>query len=92
MGPAAGAPGLALSGGAGVSHYHKRAGILGRYARRWARLRRVVLDAANWRCSRCGRYANEVDHVVPLEKGGDAWKLANLQALCRACQRKTGDH
>ena len=27
----------------------------------------------------------EVDHVVPLDKGGDPWALDNLQALCRGC-------
>ena len=27
----------------------------------------------------------EVDHVRPLDKGGDPWALANLQALCRPC-------
>ena len=30
-----------------------------------------MLDSANWRCSGCGRYANEVDRIVPLHKGGD---------------------
>ena len=27
----------------------------------------------------------EVDHVIPLDKGGDPWDPANLQALCRGC-------
>ena len=27
----------------------------------------------------------EVDHVVPLDKGGDPWDPANLQTLCRGC-------
>ena len=27
----------------------------------------------------------EVDHVVPLERGGEPWQLGNLQALCRTC-------
>ena len=30
----------------------------------------------------------EVDHVIPLDKGGDPWDLANLQALCRDCHIK----
>jgi len=33
--------------------------------RRWARIRQAVLDAANWRCVRCRRYGNEVDHIQP---------------------------
>ena len=27
----------------------------------------------------------EVDHLVPLEDGGDPWSESNLQALCRGC-------
>ena len=54
-------------------------------AKRWAFVRRKVLDAANWQCAKCNKYANEVDHVQPLEKGGDAWDEANLQCLCKSC-------
>ena len=53
--------------------------------RRWARVRLAVLKGANWRCTRCGRYGNEVDHIVPLHRGGDPWALDNLQVLCRSC-------
>ena len=52
---------------------------------RWARVRRVILDRDGWRCRVCGAYGNEVDHVRPLHKGGDAWDPANLQVLCRSC-------
>jgi len=27
----------------------------------------------------------EVDHITPLEDGGEAYALSNLQALCREC-------
>ena len=50
--------------------------------RRWERVRLEVLHAAGWRCA-CGRYGNQVDHIVPLDKGGDPWARDNLQALCR---------
>ena len=53
--------------------------------RRWARVRRRVLDAAGWRCAVCIHYGNEADHIQPLHKGGDPWDPANLQALCRRC-------
>ena len=54
--------------------------------KRWARKRRLVLDAAGWRCQHCGRPGRlEVDHIKPLHLGGAPWDLANLQALCRAC-------
>ena len=55
---------------------------------RWRRVRLAVLERDGWRCRKCGRAAGrlEVDHIVPLNKGGAAYELANLQALCR------GDH
>lgn len=28
-------------------------------------------------------WATEVDHIVPLEQGGEPWGEVNLQALCR---------
>ena len=51
---------------------------------RWAIVRRKILDSANWRCAVCGGYANEVDHIRPLHRGGDPWARTNLQAICRA--------
>ena len=53
--------------------------------RHWRHVRLQILDSANWRCTDCGRYANEVDHIVPLHKGGDPFGADNLQALCRSC-------
>ena len=54
--------------------------------RRWAGVRRWVLDRAGWRCCSCGRAGRlEVDHIEPLKSGGDPWEESNLQALCRAC-------
>ena len=45
-----------------------------------------MVDRDGWRCRQCGRAGRmEVDHVVPLDRGGDPWALDNLQALCRAC-------
>ena len=52
---------------------------------RWRLLRRSVLDAANWTCSTCGRYGNEVDHVVPMAKGGPVWDRKNLSCQCAGC-------
>ena len=53
--------------------------------RRWAWVRRRVLKRASWRCRECGRYANEVDHIQPLQKGGEPWADSNLQCLCKPC-------
>ena len=56
--------------------------------RRWQPIRRRVLDLAAYRCQAvgCGKAGRlEVDHVVPLHRGGDAYGMANLQALCVGC-------
>ena len=62
---------------------------------RWAKVRRQVLDRDGWRCVKCGKAGRpEVDHVLPLHLGGDAWALDNLQTLCRAChiQKTRGEN
>ena len=49
----------------------------------WARQRQSaeVLAAAGGRCAMCGGPAHEVDHIVPLSRGG-ADDASNKQALC----------
>lgn len=55
-------------------------------SKRWARVRRMVIDVADWRCQRCGAYGRlEVHHKRPLQFGGDPFSVDNLQALCRRC-------
>ena len=53
--------------------------------RRWRRLRRVILERDSYRCRICRRWGGEVDHVVPVSRGGSEWDSANLQCLCSAC-------
>lgn len=53
--------------------------------RRWQHVRRIVLERDGWRCRACGGYGNEVDHVTPLQHGGDPYDEAGLQCLCRGC-------
>ena len=53
---------------------------------RWQQLRRRIKDRDGWRCRECGRAGRlEVDHVKPIQDGGDPWDPANLQTLCRSC-------
>lgn len=58
--------------------------------RRWMEIRRAVLSDSPL-CIKCfaqGRVtaAVEVDHIVPISRGGSD-ELENLQALCIECHR-----
>ena len=47
--------------------------------------RRTVFRRDGYACVKCGsRHRLEVDHIVPLAKGGTGF-LENLQTLCRDC-------
>ncbi|MCY4120927.1 MAG: HNH endonuclease signature motif containing protein [Acidobacteria bacterium] len=51
--------------------------------------RRVIVEQPLCACG-CGRAVHEVDHVVPLSKGGALMDRSNLQGLSRQCHaRKT---
>jgi hypothetical protein len=51
-------------------------------------IRAVVLVRDGGRCRRCGSTRNlEIDHIVPICKGGNSEEL-NLQTLCRRCNRR----
>ena len=65
----------------GMSRQHRRLPW-----RALARARRAALDRDGWRCRRCGYPAGlEAHHVTPLQAGGAALALANLETLCRDC-------
>ena len=53
----------------------------------------LVLERDNYTCRKCGRKASEgrleVDHIVPVSKGGTD-ELNNLQTLCFECNRGKG--
>lgn len=49
-----------------------------------------VLDQHDRKCAYCGTTENiELDHVVPLSKGGRHTK-SNVQPLCRSCNARKG--
>jgi HNH endonuclease len=51
-------------------------------------LRAEVLMRDGGRCRRCRRAINlEIDHIVPVSKGGRT-EEPNLQTLCRRCNRR----
>jgi 5-methylcytosine-specific restriction endonuclease McrA len=51
---------------------------------RWQQVRLSLL-AHSPLCARCGRPAEDIDHRVPVSKGGSVWGLANLVAYCHSC-------
>ena len=66
-----------------MSHHH-----VDLNARRWAAVRRAVLNRDNFKCVECGRAGKlEVDHIVPMQRepGQDPYDPNGLQALCRSC-------
>lgn len=54
----------------------------------WRRLRLAVLERDGYTCRirgpKCTTYADTVDHVVPVSKGGPDTE-ANCRAACRSC-------
>ncbi len=60
--------------------------------KRWKLLSRRIIGEEPW-CRSCRQnLATEVDHIRPIEDGGDPWDRANLQPLCHVCHsRKTAD-
>ena len=62
---------------------------------RWRRLRRKKL-AINPICEYCpvGKItqATQVDHIIPISKGGDAWSLENMASACQECHSKKTYH
>jgi 5-methylcytosine-specific restriction endonuclease McrA len=55
----------------------------------YQRNRKLVLEAAGWRCVRCGRAATTVDHLLPLRLGG-SHDVTNLRAMCVRCNSQGG--
>jgi predicted kinase len=42
-------------------------------------------------CRACGGAGGTVDHIKPIESGGDPWQMSNLQTMCFDChQSKRG--
>ena len=50
----------------------------------WAKIRARVLRRDNNTCRYCGGEANEVDHIIPVSRGG-SHLLSNLCASCAGC-------
>lgn len=55
------------------------------------KLRFAIYDRDGWCCRKCGRRTKdlEIDHIVPIAKGGKT-TIDNLQTLCHRCNVKKG--
>ncbi len=64
----------------------KRADWASRYVS--AEMRARVMERGGHKCAHCGSTKKlEIDHIIPISKGGTGDE-ANLQVLCRPCNRK----
>lgn len=55
------------------------------------RLRFAIYARDGYRCRKCGRKTNdlEIDHIIPISKGGKT-TYDNLQTLCHRCNKQKG--
>lgn len=55
------------------------------------RMRFAVYERDHYRCRKCGRRTDdlEIDHIVPISKGGKS-TFDNLQTLCHKCNYEKG--
>jgi len=63
------------------------------YDRTWQKMRGMQLRREPFcQADGCFEQAEEVDHIVPLNRGGKRLDSANLQSLCKSCHsRKTAN-
>lgn len=60
-----------------------------RAPRGWEQLRLEILARDSYKCRYCGGRASQVDHVVPVSRGGGE-EDGNLVAACGPCNRSKG--
>lgn len=83
------------------ARYRGRCSAHARDRERVTHLNRAFYNSKRWQITRrkvlfdqplceCGQIASDVDHIRPIEAGGNPWARWNLQGLCKSCHgRKT---
>ena len=61
-----------------------------RVTHKYKQQRLKILHRDNWVCFYCGGDATQVDHIIPIIKGGDPYDLDNMVAACRRCNISKG--
>jgi len=55
----------------------------------WVEKRKEILARDGGRCVKCASTERvQVDHIVPVSRGGSEFDNANLQTLCRPCHKE----
>ena len=61
----------------------------------WATVRKTILARDNHQCQirapKCTGTATQVDHIIPVTKGGQWWDPDNLRASCAHCNNQRID-
>ena len=71
--------------------YHKSLKELNRLNRRQTnKLKRIVFELKGMTCTYCGQIANQIDHVIPVTKGG-LHTIKNLVPCCKSCNSSKGN-
>lgn len=73
---------MAASGGGRKLSAHRRG-----YDAAWRKLRLQVLMAEPL-CRKCGKAAEDVDHIRTIRSGGSRLDPKNLQPLCHSCHAR----
>ena len=62
-----------------------------RLSRVYKAKRLKVLARDGFVCHYCGQNAEQVDHIIPISRGGDPVDLDNMVACCKACNISKGN-
>ncbi len=52
---------------------------------KWNDIRSKAIERDNYKCVKCGKPAEEVEHIKEIWENGPEFDLDNLQSLCHEC-------